>query len=56
LRCYLPFGNVGRLQLLCCQGFEVNYYDFTLDAWNLEPSDVCNVGVYRIDWIEGPAA
>jgi hypothetical protein len=28
-----------------CQGFEVKNYDFTLDALNLKPSDVCNVGV-----------
>jgi len=41
----LPFRNVGGLQLLCCQGFEVKYYDVTLDAWNLKPSDVCNVRV-----------
>jgi hypothetical protein len=45
LPCYLPFGNAGGLQILCCQGFEVKNYDFTLDAWNLKPSDVCNVGV-----------
>jgi hypothetical protein len=45
LQCYLPYGNVGGLQLLCCQGFEVKYYDVTLDAWNLKPSDVCNVEV-----------
>jgi len=42
---YFPFGNAGGLQLLCCQGFEVKFYDVTLDAWNLKPSDVCNVGV-----------
>ncbi len=24
----------------------VKYYDFTLDAWNLKPSDVCNVRDY----------
>ncbi len=29
---------------MCCQGFEVKYYDFTLDALTLKPSDVCNVG------------
>jgi hypothetical protein len=45
LSCYLPFGNAGGLQILCCQGFEVKNYDFTLDALNLKPSDVCNVGV-----------
>ena len=43
--CCLPFGNAGGLQILRCQGFEVNYYDFTLDALTLKPSDVCNVGV-----------
>ena len=45
LPCCLPFRNAGGLQLLCCQGFEVKHYDVTLDAWNLKPSDVCNVGV-----------
>jgi len=45
LPCFLPFGNAGGLQILCCQGFEVKYYDFTLDALTLKPSDVCNVGV-----------
>jgi hypothetical protein len=38
--------NAGGLQILRCQGFEVKYYDFTLDALTLKPSDVCNVGVY----------
>jgi hypothetical protein len=41
----LPFGNAGGLQILRCQGLEVKYYDFTLDALTLKPSDVCNVGV-----------
>ena len=44
--CSLPFGNAGGLQILCCQGFEVKNYDFTLDAWTLKPSDVCNVVDY----------
>jgi len=43
--CRLPFGNAGGLQILRCQGFEVKYYDVTLDALTLKPSDVCNVGV-----------
>ena len=43
--CCLPFGNAGGLQILRCQGFEVKYYDFTLDALTLKPSDLCNVGV-----------
>ena len=51
LPCYLPFGNAGGLQILCCQGFEVKLYDFTLDALNLKPSDVCNVGVKFLDGI-----
>ena len=29
---YLPCGNAGGLQILCCQGFEVKNYDFTLGA------------------------
>ena len=41
-------GNAGGLQLLCCQGFEVKNYDVTLNAWNLKPSNVCNVGVKSI--------
>ena len=49
---YLPFGNAGGLQVLCCQGFEVKCYDFPLDALNLKPSDVCNVGVYAKEIIE----
>jgi len=42
-----PFGNAGELQILCCQGFEVKHYDFTLDALTLKPSGVCNVGENR---------
>jgi hypothetical protein len=49
LLCCLPFGNAGGLQILRCQGFEVKYYDFTLDALTLKPSDVCNVGVYPLN-------
>ena len=37
-------GNAGGFQILRCQGFEVKYYDVTLDALTLKPSDVCNVG------------
>ena len=44
LPCSLPYGNAGGLQILRCQGFEVKYYDFTLDALTLKPSEVCNVG------------
>ena len=39
-------GNAGGLQTVRCQGFEVRYYDFTLDALALMPSDVSNDGVY----------
>jgi hypothetical protein len=57
LPCCLPYGNAGGLQILRCQGFEVKYYDFTLDALTLKPSDVCNVGVkyeqYRQDFVVG---
>jgi hypothetical protein len=35
-------GKAGELQILCCQGFEVNGYNFTLDAWALKPSGFCN--------------
>ena len=36
--------KAGGLQILRCQGFEVKYYDVTLDALTLKPSAVCNVG------------
>jgi hypothetical protein len=49
LPCRLPFGNAGGLQILRCQEFEVKYYDVTLDALTLKPSDVCNVGVKSMD-------
>jgi len=45
LPCCLPYGKAGGLQILCCQGIVVNYYNFTLDALALKPSDFCNVGV-----------
>jgi len=51
LPCRLPFGNAGGLQILRCQGFEVKYYDVTLDALTLKPSDVCNVGVSLHPWL-----
>ncbi len=38
-------GKAGELQILCCQGFEVNDYNFTLDALALKPSGFCNVRV-----------
>ena len=25
-----PFGRAGGFHMLCCQGFDVKYYDFTL--------------------------
>jgi hypothetical protein len=43
LPCCLPCGKAGELQILCCQGFEVNDYNFTLDALALKPSGFCNV-------------
>jgi len=42
---FLPSGKAGELQILCWQGFAVNYYDFTLAAVALEPSDFCSNGV-----------
>ena len=45
LPCCLPFGKAGGLQILCCQGFVVNDYNFTLDALALKPSSFCNVRV-----------
>jgi len=38
-------GKAGGLQILCCQGFDVNDYNFTLDALALKPSGFCNVRV-----------
>jgi hypothetical protein len=35
--------KAGEFQILCCQGFEVNDYNFTLDALALKPSGFCNV-------------
>jgi hypothetical protein len=39
----LPFGKARGLQILRCQGIEVNNYNFTLDALTLKPSGFCNV-------------
>jgi len=48
LPCCLPYGKVGGLQILCCQGIKVAYYyDFTLDALALKPSDFCNASVRK---------
>jgi hypothetical protein len=38
-------GKAGGLHILCCQGFAVADYSFTLDALALKPSDFCNVRV-----------
>jgi hypothetical protein len=46
LPCCLPCGKAGGLQILCCQRFEVNGYNFTLDALALKPSGFCNVRVH----------
>jgi len=56
--CCLPFGKAGELQILCCQGFAVNDYSFTLDALTLKPSGFCNVRVHltnRNDRLSGIA-
>jgi hypothetical protein len=42
---YLPYGKAEELQILCCQGFAVADYNFTLDALALNPSDFSNVRV-----------
>ena len=43
-------GKAGGLQILRCQGFEVNYYNFTLDApaWRDHTSDFISFGA-RLD-------
>jgi len=46
LPCCLPSGKAGGLQILCCQGFAVYEYSFTLDALALKLSDFCNIKVY----------
>jgi hypothetical protein len=46
---YLPCGKAGGLQILCCQGIVVNYYNFALDALALKPSGFCNVRVNSFD-------
>jgi hypothetical protein len=38
--------KAGGLQILCCQGIVVNYYNFTLDALALKPSGFCSDRVY----------
>ncbi len=48
LPCCLPCGKAGGLQVLCCQGFEVNDYNFTLDALALKPPGFFNVRVDAI--------
>jgi len=45
LPCCLPYGKAGGLQILRSQGIAIGYYGFTLDAWTLKPSGICNVGV-----------
>jgi hypothetical protein len=35
-RVVYPSGKPGILHLLCCQGFAVDYYGFTLDALHLQ--------------------
>jgi len=37
--------KAGGLQILCCQGFAVAEYSFTLDALALKSSGFCNVRV-----------
>ena len=49
LPCCLPFGKAGEFQILCCQRFAVNDYNFTPDALALKPSGFCNKGYS--DWI-----
>jgi hypothetical protein len=44
-------GKAGGLQILCCQGFAVTDYNFTLVALALKPSGFCNVWVYHRQYI-----
>ena len=51
----LPFGKARGLQILRCQGIEVNNYNFTLDALTLKPSGFCNVRVtYNNHFVPAP--
>ncbi len=43
--CCFPCGKAAGLQILCCQGFAVSEYRFTLGALALKPSDFCNLKV-----------
>ena len=52
----LPFGKAGELQILRCQGIEVNNYNFTLDALTLKPSGFCNVRVNTDQIFSWPGA
>jgi hypothetical protein len=40
-----PFGQAGGFHMRCCQGFEVNNYDFTLGALPMKASDSCKIKV-----------
>ena len=51
----LPCGKAGGLQILCCQGIVVNYYNFTLDALALKPSGFCNVRVKNPEFLQPEA-
>jgi hypothetical protein len=39
-----PTGKAGGHQILCCQGFAVNDYSFTLDALALKPPAFATLG------------
>ncbi len=43
--CCFPSGKAAGLQILCCQGFAVSEYSFTLGALALKPSDFYNIKV-----------
>jgi hypothetical protein len=42
---FFPFGKAGALQNLCCQGFAVEYYGFTLSAAAVKRSGFGNIVV-----------
>ena len=56
LPCCLPCGKAGELQILCCQGFEVNDYNFTLDASRGAGSHVWFYTFKCADWLWSPPA
>jgi hypothetical protein len=50
---FYPAAKIGGAQIRRCQGIAVKAYGFTLGALALSPSDFCDAGVDKGNWIEG---